>query len=100
MLLDVQVLHARPCQPSRRDVNNGLWSGSYRIQNALVIQHDGIPKVLCAFFMTDRKDYWNPKQKRWEGRQSEAHISVCSTVPPHVSRLRTPGARADDRQWV
>ena len=48
-------------------MNNGLWSGSYRIQNALVIQHDGIPKVLCAFFMTDRKDYWNPKQKRWEG---------------------------------
>ena len=76
-------------------MNNGVWN-SYHIQNALVIVHDGRPKILCAFFMTDEKWQWNYRWGRWEGKRTEAHISICSTVPLHVGRLWTPGARADD----
>ena len=76
-------------------MNNGCWNG-YHIQNALVIEHAGIPKILCAWFMSDTKWIWNRRSRDWETRHTEAHISICSRVPPQVSRLWTPGARADD----
>ena len=79
-------------------MNNGVWNG-YNIQNALVIIRAGRPKVLCAFFVTEPRWIWNYRLKVWEERRTEAHISVCSKVPPQVGRLWTPGARADDDKW-
>ena len=76
-------------------MNNGCWNG-YTIQNALVIMHDCRPKILCAFFMTKEYRKYNWNRHEWESRRTEAHISICSTVPPHIDRLWTPGARADD----
>ena len=76
-------------------MNNGCWNG-YQIQNAVVIIRDGRPKILCAWFLKDKAWSWNYRLSAWEERQTEAHISVCSSVPPQISRLWAPGARADD----
>ena len=78
-------------------MNNGFWNG-YRIHNALVIMHDGRPKILCAWFMTDEWWRWNRSSEKWEARRTEAHISICSRVPDQVSRLWTLGRpEADTR---
>ena len=76
-------------------MNNGCWNG-YHIKNALTIIWDGRPKILCAWFLTDERKIWNYRWNRWEERRTEAHISICSKVPPQVARLWTPGARGDD----
>ena len=77
-------------------MNNGVWN-SYHIQNALVIISEGRPKVVCAWFKSEARWNWNWKLEIWEEKETEAHISVCSRVPPHIARLWTPGARADDQ---
>ena len=81
-------------------MHNGCWNG-YHIQNALVIVHNGRPKILCAWFLKDKENYWHYGKNCWDERQTEAHITVCSKVPDHIKRLWTPGARADDpwQQW-
>ena len=76
-------------------MENGCWNG-YHIKNALTIVHNGRPKILCAWFLKDKETYWNWAKNRWDERQTEAHITVCSQVPDHIKRLWTPGACAHD----
>ena len=70
-------------------MNIESWTG-YKVKNALMIILDDKPKILWAWFLKDKKDYWN------RGRQTEAHITICSQVPDHIQQLWTEGTCTED----